>query len=320
MNQIKIEVKNKIARVMNTADEIICNNDYEAVFVLDEEWNGHEEKTAVFIWNGMYEERTFTGNTCEIPTLRKTNELKVGIYVGDDLATTYATVRCKRSIKCVMTEPQPEYIMPAVESILKAADDVNGLEPIVVNNVFRIGTIEQNLDIADPFETVTGRTSIEVPDGAKQYAKVVKIGGRANDRNDTAELGCAWAEKLLVDGKVVLDISKAYVRPCDSELDYIYFADGKWIYHDGSYMLWVGIGDDITDAEKENPADTEYARTGCTVIIKRATPVEVDVTDKVEGSGFLDISGADTIEIVSDNNADGNLDEPYGFAEIMFEV
>lgn len=78
---------------------IVCDNkDYEIEFAFDSDWDAHTKKTARFIWNGRHENVDFEGNTCPVPQIVNTHELKVGVYAGDLKTTTSATIPCLPSV------------------------------------------------------------------------------------------------------------------------------------------------------------------------------------------------------------------------------
>ena len=111
--QIEVNVKNKIA----TAKEdyiIVCgNSDYIVVFTFDDEWNGHEVKTARFGFpqDGVkkFIDVVFTDNACAMPVLSNVNTVEIGVYAGDLRTTTPCLLSCKKSILCEGGAPaEPE--------------------------------------------------------------------------------------------------------------------------------------------------------------------------------------------------------------------
>ncbi len=98
MEQIEINVINKIA---SPADPnfVVCENiDYVIHFNFDEEWEGREAKTARFIWNNAYTDVPFIGDTVAVPVINNTTYLAVGVYSGDIYSSTPASIACKKSI------------------------------------------------------------------------------------------------------------------------------------------------------------------------------------------------------------------------------
>lgn len=99
MKEIKITIKNKIAS--SPPDVIICgNSDYKIIFNFDEEWSGHNVKTARFIFANSTVDVVFEGNSCAVPIVSKSKLLIVGVFAGDLKTTTPARIVCEPSILC----------------------------------------------------------------------------------------------------------------------------------------------------------------------------------------------------------------------------
>ena len=97
MPQLIIKIKDKIAKPLNNC--VICDNsDYTVKFIFDEEWEKEPLRIARFIWNKQYVDVQFTGDTCEVPVVSKTNNLAIGVYAGDLRTTTPAILTCYTSI------------------------------------------------------------------------------------------------------------------------------------------------------------------------------------------------------------------------------
>lgn len=112
MKNLNITVDNKVATYLQRDGEIVCgNSDYQIIFTFDADWDAYDTKTARFIWNGKHMDVPFAGNECQVPTIKNTDEVKVGVYAGDISTTTPATIPCKRSVLCgdeEMYEGNPE--------------------------------------------------------------------------------------------------------------------------------------------------------------------------------------------------------------------
>lgn len=110
MKNIEILVENKIARLSDPEAVIVCgNSDYTIKFLLDAEWEGKTAKTARFVFKNdkgglSYKEKAFVGDTVEVPILTDITFVYVGLYSGDLVTTTPATIKCKRSILCGTSE------------------------------------------------------------------------------------------------------------------------------------------------------------------------------------------------------------------------
>ena len=97
MPQLIIKIKDKTAKPLNNC--VVCDNsDYTVKFIFDEEWEKEPLRIARFIWNKQYVDVQFTGDTCEVPVVSKTNNLAIGVYAGDLRTTTPAILTCHMSI------------------------------------------------------------------------------------------------------------------------------------------------------------------------------------------------------------------------------
>lgn len=122
---LNVKVANKIATYRKLDGSIVCgNSDYQIKFSFDEEWAEHNEKTARFIWNGHFEEKEFTGDTCEVPIIRNAEIVEVGVYAGNLKTTTSAFIPARRSVLCSRAIPTPEneqhYASEAKEAAARA--------------------------------------------------------------------------------------------------------------------------------------------------------------------------------------------------------
>ena len=108
MKPLHIHVLNKIATYQKRDGDIVCgNNDYQIKFIFDAEWDEHSQKTARFVWGGQYFDVEFEGDTCDVPIIKNTKEVSVGVYAGQLSTTTAAIIGCKPSILCETDEPNP---------------------------------------------------------------------------------------------------------------------------------------------------------------------------------------------------------------------
>ena len=111
----EINIKNGVATHNQSADQLpVCGNSvHSVVFEFDEEWDGHEKKTARFKWGGKHKDVEFTGNTCEVPIVKNTQSVLVGVYVGEEpddevvLSSTDAVIKYQTSTRCGSTTPNP---------------------------------------------------------------------------------------------------------------------------------------------------------------------------------------------------------------------
>ena len=130
MPNIEVSIKNKIAQTTTENAFIICgNSDYNIIFNFDEEWNGETTKTALFVYNGNSIPVPFNGNVCEVPILRNTTQVKIGVFAGDLKTTTSAYVPCRKSITDeggeIPLDPKPN----VYNEIIKLVNEVSGEIP-----------------------------------------------------------------------------------------------------------------------------------------------------------------------------------------------
>lgn len=114
---IDIKIRNKIASTTDPA-AIVCGNDgYRVNFDFDEEWQSRNYKTMRVEWLDTFSGRRrhtdveFTGSSVDLPIIVDAYEIAVGVYAGDELASTPARLPCERSITDGATyhdEPEPD--------------------------------------------------------------------------------------------------------------------------------------------------------------------------------------------------------------------
>ena len=108
MQQKIVTISNLIATYQERCGDIVCRNSgYSVKFVFDASWDGINEKTARFVWNGQYYDVDFTGDTCQVPVLDNTDRCEVGVYAGDLSTTTSAVIPCRKSVLCKGGQPNP---------------------------------------------------------------------------------------------------------------------------------------------------------------------------------------------------------------------
>ena len=104
---IGIEVKGKIARLVDDSQYLVCgNSDYEVEFEFDEEWSGVNAKTAVFVFGDRTIYQPFTGNLCAGVEIRNATLCAIGVFAGDIKTTTGASVGCHLSITDIGGKPE----------------------------------------------------------------------------------------------------------------------------------------------------------------------------------------------------------------------
>lgn len=128
---IIVTVRNKVATANKTV--YVCgNDDFVIDFDFDQEWDEFPVKTARFIHNGTHTDVVVNGNRCNVPKIKNTHGIKVGVYAGDLRTTTPAHVFAAKSILCGSSVPDApsedvyNQIMEAVNDIAKKADEMTG--------------------------------------------------------------------------------------------------------------------------------------------------------------------------------------------------
>lgn len=107
--ELHISVAGKIATYQKRDGDIVCgNNDYSVRFTFDAEWDSVADKTARFIWNGVYQDQPITNGVCAVPTIRGAREVQIGVYGGDLHTTTPAVIICRPSILCQDPDANPD--------------------------------------------------------------------------------------------------------------------------------------------------------------------------------------------------------------------
>lgn len=99
MPNIAITVHKKLAHAPRTAYIVCGNKDYVAQFDFDSEWDSSETKTARFVReDGTYTDVSFTGTDCPIPALYRTGSVSIGVFAGDLITSSGASVWCRSCI------------------------------------------------------------------------------------------------------------------------------------------------------------------------------------------------------------------------------
>lgn len=153
---IEISVKDRIAWQTNRV-EYICAKDFVVNFDFDSEWNEVANKTARFIHNGLALDVLFSGNKCNVPVIPDATRFEVGVYAGDLVTTTPATVYCKKSILSggVPADPLPDVYAQLMEKLNSIVNNGGGnggypikyVESLDENNFVNLRDLESDLYI-----------------------------------------------------------------------------------------------------------------------------------------------------------------------------
>lgn len=111
--QIEINVRNKVACLVDEEQFLVCgNDDYEVVFHFDEEWNDINAKTALFVYGERAVPVPFIGNVCGGVIIDNSTVCAIGVFAGDLKTTTGAGLRCLLSIRdnnnAIPEPPEPQ--------------------------------------------------------------------------------------------------------------------------------------------------------------------------------------------------------------------
>lgn len=123
MTEIKIKVSGKIA-LCRKRYLISSNENYKVTFEFDDEWKGHEAKTARFIFDSKYVDVAFLGNTVNIPRVIPCESLGIGVFT-DTLASTAADVGCVLSVKDITDEEAGELTADQYETLLALLNELD---------------------------------------------------------------------------------------------------------------------------------------------------------------------------------------------------
>ena len=179
---ITIEVRDKIASCL-TEKPIVCgNSDYEIHFDFDEEWNGHEVKTAVFTVNGKSVRRVFTGSVCRVPELNNTLIVWIGVFAGtiDDGTLSTSTPALVHCIPCATDGEQ----IP-----LPPPDDVyNQIVELCDTAVETANDVKRRADEGE-FDGKDGAKGKDGADGKTAYQYAVDGGYDGTEKDFTADVG-----------------------------------------------------------------------------------------------------------------------------------
>ena len=120
MVELHIKIRKRIARLAYGENFVSYNEGYKIIFDFDREWDSIENKTARFIFGENYIDYPFNGNEVEIPLIKNTDTLEIGVY-SDNLYTTTA-VKFK-VLKSIKDEEKTEILVPEAYPEIEELDD-----------------------------------------------------------------------------------------------------------------------------------------------------------------------------------------------------
>lgn len=217
MPDITIRVRNRIAETVGSP-EIICGNDgYNLLFDLDDEWSAQEIKTARIAWTDTFSGQPrhtdvpFILGFAAIPAIADAYEVRIGLYSGNIMTTTPATVPCVRCITDGETyheDPEPDTYAALIELLKRITQGgvtvgdmtvlLDGIDQQAVGlpefpDITTMDLLEepylstvQNGSLADNTGQPTSRTDratcysyIDIPDGSTRFKVDIAISGTA---------------------------------------------------------------------------------------------------------------------------------------------
>lgn len=182
MKIIQIKVQNKIAKLCDDRDTIVCdNNDYVIRFDFDKEWGSQYIKTARFIFAGQYKDVVFNGTDCLVPIIRGADSVSVGVFAGDLKCTTPAVINCQRSILNANLPESPENY-----------DDVYAQLMALINkrgSMIYVSTGEPDDALGVSGDLAIDTTNSNVYQKAAEWEYKCNIRGLKGDKGDQGERG-----------------------------------------------------------------------------------------------------------------------------------
>lgn len=217
MPGITIRVRNRIAETVGSP-EIICGNDgYNLLFDLDDEWSAQEIKTARIAWTDTFSGQPrhtdvpFILGFAAIPAIADAYEVRIGLYSGNIMTTTPATVPCVRCITDGETyheDPEPDTYAALIELLKRITQGgvtvgdttvlLDGIDQQAVGlpefpDITTMDLLEepylstvQNGSLADNTGQPKSRTDraacysyIDIPDGSARFKVDIAISGTA---------------------------------------------------------------------------------------------------------------------------------------------
>ena len=158
---LNITVKGKVAS-SDTKAIVNGNSDYVVKWTLDSEWSDFDTKTMrVRHYDGTVIDCIFTGCSCSLPIITETCMIEIGLFAGNLITSTPATISCTR---CIMDDEGPiKDPMPDVYAqIMERLDSLEGITPATADKlgVVKIG---DNLKI-----TEDGVLSVDTAEAVEQ--------------------------------------------------------------------------------------------------------------------------------------------------------
>ena len=251
---INITVKGKVAS-SNTKAIVNGNSDYTVNWVLDGEWSDFDTKTMrVRHYDGTVIDCIFTGCSCSLPIITETCMIEIGLFAGNLITSTPATISCTR---CIMDDEGPvKDPMPDVYAqIMERLNNLDGIAPATSDKlgVVKIGDnlkiTEEGVLSVDTAEAVgdalADKQDTLIQSGAS-VGQIVKISAVDDMGKPTAWEAINIPESAQPDWNQNDNTQPDYVknRPFYSETRNVTIEDAEYVALDG-FPAFV-TGDTVT--------------------------------------------------------------------------
>jgi len=214
---IVLPVKVEGKKAIYTGREIyVCHNgDYVIQFSFSEEWKEHEAKTARFRNADTFIDVLFTGNQCPVPMFETAWSLCVGVFAGDLVTTTGASIPAENSIRSGEgSEIQPpesdvyDQLMVLVNQLpdaLHAAENAGASETASAASEKNAALSETNAKKSEIIAAAAAETAEKsVANGAYISTYVGEDGYLYFEKTENA----AELELSIADGELILEVKR----------------------------------------------------------------------------------------------------------------
>lgn len=161
MPEINITVLDKVAS-SSTKSIVNGNSDYVVSWTLDAEWDKYETKTMrVKFCDGTFLDTVFSGESCTLPIISDAALIEIGLFAGDLITSTPATISCIRCITDASGTPAdpPDDVY---NQIMERLNNLDGVNPATTEKLGLV-KIGENLSI-----TEDGVLSVDTADAVEQ--------------------------------------------------------------------------------------------------------------------------------------------------------
>lgn len=123
MKEIIITIENRKASTDENVYIINGNSGIKASFVFDSEWDDVGTKTARFIDSvGVTYDVILINDSCDVPVFYDTERIKIGVFAGDIITSTFAEVKCEPCVTDYATSVTPSVSKEAYTMLCELID------------------------------------------------------------------------------------------------------------------------------------------------------------------------------------------------------